>query len=628
MTIIKNLLLCALLFLSFLGLSQDFKKIEPELVFVEGGDFRMGCLVEKDTSCVSDERSADMVTLYDYWIGKYEITNEQYATFLSEVGNQKEGNYPWYVTDKYALIKETKEGKFVTKKGLENHPVNNITWYGARAYTKWLSEKTKKNYRLPTEAEWEYAARGGKKSEGNLYSGSNNLEEIGWTFEYAVGSKVGWGIEDKAGTFPVGQKKPNELGIYDMTGNLSEWVFDVYDYKYQGGINPSGPKTGAQRIVRGGSWDHEDEEARNTARTRATPINEFTTNKGFRVAMEKEYFSRIDTIAQKYDFNGIIHVKKRKSVLFEKSFGFQDLEKKIPMTTETPFTIMSITKLFTSTIILQLMEEGKINLNYTIDQYLPNYRGPAANRVTIHQLLHHTSGIQPSETIKAKDSDIPGIYVNHYNTDELMQVHCSGPLVYDPGTKFYYDNGDYIILGKIIESIEKDTYEKVLHRRILGPLGMTNSGLITNENYEKFNTENRFPKGYTWDKEEELHNADDPVYTQNYYSGGGMYATIQDLARFSDALYLERSLLSEASMERLFQTYPEGNQYGYGLWVRFHDRGKEIIKAAHRPGRNMGINTMFTYVFDHDISILIFTNSDKVSVDGFTAFIQKLILEK
>ncbi len=157
---------------------------------------------------------------------------------------------------------------------------------------------------------------------------------------------------------------------------------------------------------------------------------------------------------------------------------------------------------------------------------------------------------------------------------------------------------------------------------------MNNSGLITNSNYENLKLEMSFPKSYSWDKDAEVLNEDEQVYTQNFFAGGGRYSTTADLAKFSDALFLDKSLLSELSMASLLQTYPDKNQYGYGLWVRFHDRGKQIIKAAHRPGRNMGINTMFTYVFDHDISIIILSNTDRISVDSLSAFIQKQILEQ
>ncbi|MEO0340666.1 MAG: hypothetical protein AAF242_15830, partial [Bacteroidota bacterium] len=123
----------------------------------------------------------------------------------------------------------------------------------------------------------------------------------------------------------------------------------------------------------------------------------------------------------------------------------------------------------------------------------------------------------------------------------------------------------------------------------------------------------------------EVLHKDEAVYLQNFYAGGGMYSTVKDLGKFSDALFLNKSLLNESSMQSLLQNYPGGNDYGYGLWVRFAERGKEIIHVAHRPGRNMGINTMFNYVFDHDISIIMLSTSDRISIDGFVGFIQKQI---
>lgn len=615
------------LFIPTIGLSQNIAINEPELIFVEGGDFFMGC-TNQHSQCLSDEKPAIHVSLYDYWIGKYEITNAQFAEFLSDKGNQVEGNKPWYSIDKYALLEKTENGRFISKKGYENHPVNNVNWYGAKAYSSWLSEQTNKLYRLPTEAEWEYSARGGNKSNGYLYSGSNDLDEVSWNFKNAINSTTNWGFKDKVGTFPIGQKKANELGIYDMSGNLTEWVLDVYDNEYHGGINPSGPRIGALRTVRGGSWDHGDLESRTTARTRQSPTSNFTSNKGFRVVMERDIYSKIDTVAQKYDFNGVVLVKKRDHIVYHKSFGISDRTQNIPITNDTPFTIMSITKVFTSTIILQLIEEGKINLDHTIAHYLPDYKGSASNIVTIHQLLNHTSGIQSSETINTNTGDIPRIYLNKYSTDQLLDEYSSGPLVSEPGTSFNYDNGEYIILGKIIESIENITFENVLNRRILIPLAMQNSGLITNANYEELNHELSIPKGYSWDNNAEVLNADEQVYIQNYFSGAGMYATATDLAKFSDALFYDKSLLSESSIELLLQTYPEGNQYGYGLWVRFHDRGKQVIKVAHRPGRNMGINTGITYVFDHDVSIIVLSNTNKINADDLTVFIQKQLFER
>ena len=139
-----------------------------------------------------------------------------------------------------------KSGRFSVESGFEDHAVIYVSWYGARAYCTWLSKKIGKEVRLPTEAEWEYAARGGKKSRGYTYSGSDSIGEVAW---YADNSN------DRVQK--VGGKSPNELGLYDMSGNLWEWCSDWYDgnyYSLSPSSNPKGPSSGDLKVLRGGSW--------------------------------------------------------------------------------------------------------------------------------------------------------------------------------------------------------------------------------------------------------------------------------------------------------------------------------------------------------------------------------------
>jgi formylglycine-generating enzyme len=127
-----------------------------------------------------------------------------------------------------------------SQSGYENFPVVWVTWYGANQYAKWAGG------RLPTEVEWEYAARGGVKSQGYVYSGSNNLDEVAW-----------YNVNSGGHLNPVGQKKANELGLYDMTGNVWEWCQDWYDENYYDispSVNPKGPESGTDRVLRGASW--------------------------------------------------------------------------------------------------------------------------------------------------------------------------------------------------------------------------------------------------------------------------------------------------------------------------------------------------------------------------------------
>jgi outer membrane protein OmpA-like peptidoglycan-associated protein len=158
-------------------------------------------------------------------------------------------------------------------------PVGNISWNDANAYLDWLSQMTGSKFRLPTEAEWEYAARGGKISKGYTYAGGNNLKEVAWYFDNA---------ERKGQT--IGQKLPNELGIYDMSGNAREWCSDWYGesyYKVSPAVDPAGPDHGTNRVLRGGSWGSEAYRMRLTFRNSAFPYNS-ALDFGFRPAMTDE----------------------------------------------------------------------------------------------------------------------------------------------------------------------------------------------------------------------------------------------------------------------------------------------------------------------------------------------------
>ncbi len=207
----------------------------PEMVLVEGGTFSMGSNDGND-----DEQPVHNVTVGSFYMSKYEVTFEQYDEFCEATGRGKPDDEYW---------------------GRRTRPVINVEWYDAVEYCNWLSEQEgltpfysgsggynfdANGYRLPTEAEWEYAASGGNNHDGYEYSGSNTAGDVGW-YKSNSGSE----------THPVGYKTPNSLGLYDMSGNVWEWCYDWYGNDYYSStslVDPEGPGNGSKRVLRGASW--------------------------------------------------------------------------------------------------------------------------------------------------------------------------------------------------------------------------------------------------------------------------------------------------------------------------------------------------------------------------------------
>ena len=253
---------------------------EPLTIEIKGGTFQMG---SNDES--SDEKPIHRVTLNDFAIGKYEVTFEQFAAFINDKNYKtdadKEGwSYVWtgsiYEKKNGVNWKCDVAGK-VRPQDEYKHPVIHVSWNDATAYCQWLSSKTNKKYRLPTEAEWEYAARGGNQSKGYKYSGSNTIGDVAW-YSANSGSK----------THPVGTKGANELGIYDMSGNVWEWCSDWYDenyYKNSAAQNPKGAQSGSLRVLRSGSWNYSDSGCRSSNRLWGEPDYRYYTF-GFRLARD------------------------------------------------------------------------------------------------------------------------------------------------------------------------------------------------------------------------------------------------------------------------------------------------------------------------------------------------------
>ena len=217
------------------------------MVYVYGGTFTMGGTSEQGDDCDSNELPIHQVTLNGFYVGKTEVTR---ALWKAVLGNNQVYNE-----------NDTK-------------PVDFVSWNDCLLFIEKLNQLTGKSFRLPTEAEWEYAARGGNRKSDCKFSGSNYLDEVAWYASNSDGK-----------THPVNEKRSNEIGLYDMSGNLCEWCADWYGcYSASPQTNPLGPSVGMYKILRGGSWVNGPNYCRVSKRDHALP--DFSSgNVGFRLAL-------------------------------------------------------------------------------------------------------------------------------------------------------------------------------------------------------------------------------------------------------------------------------------------------------------------------------------------------------
>ena len=201
-----------------------------KMVAVEGGTFTIGATAEQESDAFDVELPAHEVTLSSYCIGQTEVTQDLWQAVM--------GSNPSYFSSRNNYDTNLQR------------PVESVSWNDCQTFITKLNQLTGRTFRLPTEAEWEFAARGGKKSRGYKYSGSNSSDDVAWHwFNIPSHDNAGYGTQI------VATKAPNELGLYDMSGNVWEWCQDWYgSYSSDAQTNPVGPSTGNNRVFRGGSW--------------------------------------------------------------------------------------------------------------------------------------------------------------------------------------------------------------------------------------------------------------------------------------------------------------------------------------------------------------------------------------
>jgi len=318
---------------------------------------------------------------------------------------------------------------------------------------------------------------------------------------------------------------------------------------------------------------------------------------------------QIDELVQKYyelgQINGSVLVAEGGNIIYSKGIGFADIENKIANKPDTKFRLASVTKQFTATLVMQLVEKGKIKLDGKLSDYLTYYRKDIGDKITIHQILSHTSGIANyTDDAKFMQDEVK----NKVAPRDFVLKYCSGELVFEPGTSWAYSNSGYFILGAVIEEVTGKTYETVLKENILGPLGMTNSGYEHNDiAYENY------AKGYTNLLGEYM-----PARFLEMtipYSAGALYSTVEDMFKWDQALY-GNTILSDESKEKMFT--PVQNNYGYGWGIIEQPVGDVKVKVITHSGGIFGFNSLITRLVEDKKFVMVLNNFENGNISTLT----------
>src|ERR1051326_4317966 len=328
--------------------------------------------------------------------------------------------------------------------------------------------------------------------------------------------------------------------------------------------------------------------------------------------------AKIDKFVSVYSdyglFSGTVLVSEHDRVIFKKGYGLANREWNIPNTPDVKFRIGSITKQFTSMLGMQQVAKGKIKLDAHIPDYLPYYRKDTGDKVTIENLLRHTSGI-PSYTDAPNFMD--EVARNPSKPDDFVKRYCSGDLQFDPGSKFHYNNSGYFLLGTILEHVTGKKYEQLLRENIFDPLGMKDTG------YD--HSEAILPKRATG-YENGLGEVDNSDYLDMSlpYAAGSLYSTVEDMYKWDQALYTDK-LLPTARKQKMWT--PALEKYAYG-WivdkVAAGEPGAGQTTISHGGGIN-GFNTIEQRVIgDHDL-IVAFNNTPGANLGEMATGIRTIL---
>lgn len=328
----------------------------------------------------------------------------------------------------------------------------------------------------------------------------------------------------------------------------------------------------------------------------------------------------MSTYAEYGQFNGAVLVAQKGEVIYKKGFGFANMEWEIPNHANTKFRLASVTKQFTSMLIMQLVANGQIALDSSINTYLPNYPKSPGGTITIHHLLTHTSGI-PNYTSFRSYRDIMS---KRHSPADLVNSFKDSALQFVPGSRHEYSNSGYVLLGVIIEQVSGKTYEQMLQENIFSPLQMTNSGFDHTDEILANRASGYYRRGSAF-------------VNSNYidmttpFSAGSIYSTVEDLYLWDQALYTEK-LLPKKYIDLLFEKHSliGWQHYGYGWEVAKLPLGnsQEEIETVGHSGFINGFNTKITRIPSEQSSIILLNNTSGVPLFNMTAAILGILYDQ
>ncbi|WP_348811594.1 serine hydrolase [Flavobacterium maritimum] len=320
-------------------------------------------------------------------------------------------------------------------------------------------------------------------------------------------------------------------------------------------------------------------------------------------------------------FNGSALVAYEGKIIYKKGFGMANMEWNIPNQSDTKHRLGSVTKQFTAMLILQLAEQGKLKLDVPISTYLPAYPKVTGDKITIHHLLTHTSGI-PNYT--SFPNFVKDLSINPYSPEAFINTFANLPLEFTPGEKFNYSNSGYFLLGYIVEKISGKTYEQSLQEQIFAPLKMNNTGYDHHETILK-NRASGYEKNGTSYSNANYLDLSIP------YAAGSLYSTVDDLYLWDQALYTDQ-LLSKKYRDLLFKSYIQAGpgHYGYGWFINsaFNEEKDNSLTVVEHGGGINGFNTIFSRIPADKNLVVLLNNTGSTNLNEMNKAIRNILYNK